>query len=82
MGQRLALLAVLLVLQGCSGGGEDSEGPGAGGLTELPELELWGYLRNDPTGLASTVAPGPLGFDAIRLSTAKTHALVHVSGFT
>lgn len=83
MRSRLALLATLLGLSGC-GGAESAGGdaPGGGGPRSVPGLELWGYLRNDPTGLATEVALGPLDFDSIRQSTGKTHALVHVSGFT
>lgn len=91
---RYALVAVLLCLVGCGareasdssggtkGGGAGGSGGKAFGGHVLPDLELWGYLRNDPTGLATDAALGPLSFESIRQSTDKTHALIHVSGFT
>lgn len=83
MRRRSALLAILLGLSGCGGGESDAgDAPGGGGPRSVPALELWGYLRNEPTGLATEVALGPLDFESIRQSTGKTHALVHVSGFT
>jgi hypothetical protein len=83
MGARLALIAVLLGVAGCGGGESDAgRSGGSGGAEGLPDLELWGYLRNDPTGLATEAALGPLSFDSIRQSTDRTHALIHVSGFT
>lgn len=81
MGRRHALVALVLCLSAC-GGGERASSDAPGGHRALPELELWGHLRNDPTGLATSAPLGALGFDAIRQSTDKAHALVHVSGFT
>lgn len=78
---RLALLAVVLSAIGC-GDGKSEPTSGGGGLQALPELELWGYLRNDTTGLATDAALGALDFASVRQSTDKPHALVHVSGFT
>jgi hypothetical protein len=81
MRKRGAPLAVLLGLLGC-GAGETEDGRGTKVFDALPDLELWGYLRTEPTGLATDVVPGPIGFDSIRQSTDRTHALIHVSGFT
>ncbi|MBI3201356.1 MAG: hypothetical protein HYZ29_07415 [Myxococcales bacterium] len=83
MGGRLVLLAILLGVPACDSGGSDAASSGGpGGLEALPEIELWGHLRHDPMGLATAATPGPLSFDAIRQSTARPHALIHVSGFT
>lgn len=82
MRRRLALLALLFGLSGCGGGESAGAETGGGGVEVLPELELWGYLRTGTTGLATEAPLGPLGFDAIRQSTDKSHALIHVSGFT
>ena len=78
MGRWVALLAFLVSVPSCSSG-ERSAG---GELRSLPELELWGHLRHDPSGLATAATPGPLGFDAIGQSAPRPHALIHVSGFT
>jgi hypothetical protein len=48
----------------------------------VADLQLLGYVRTDTTGLASDAALGPVSFGSIRQSTDKTHALIHVSGFT
>ncbi len=83
MGSRFALLGILLGLSGCGGGESDAgDALGGGGPRGVPDLELWGYLKHEPTGLATEAALGPLDFDSIRQSTDKTHALIHVSGFT
>lgn len=68
---------------GAFGGGAYPSGP-YGNLTGdvIADLELFGYLRNDPTGLATSTPVGTLSFASIRDSTEKTHALIHVSGFT
>jgi hypothetical protein len=81
MGIRVAWIAAVIALGcGASESGDRSGGPGTFGA--LPELELWGYLRTETTGLATDVAPGPISFESIRQSTDRTHALIHVSGFT
>ena len=84
MGNRAALLAVMLGILGCSAEASDAgaRAGGVGGAKTLPALELWGYLRTEATGLATEVTPGPIDFDAIAQSTDRTHALLHVSGFT
>lgn len=84
---RFAIFAVLACLVGCgTEASDDASGGGPKGGnsfgTTLPELELWGYVRNDPTGLADDATLGPISFDSIRQSTDKTHMLLHVSGFT
>jgi hypothetical protein len=48
----------------------------------LADLEMEGYLRHDSTGLAYSADFGAVSFASIRASTDKTHALIHVSGFT
>ena len=48
----------------------------------LADLEMQGYLRQDPTGLAYSAEFGAVSFASIRASTGKTHVLIHVSGFT
>jgi hypothetical protein len=83
---RLALTALFLCLAGCGStpASDDSGGVKGGnsfGAT-LPELDLWGYIRHDTTGLATDTTLGPVTFDAIRQSTDKKHAVIHVSGFT
>ena len=48
----------------------------------VADLQVWGYVRHDATGLATAAVLGPVSFGSIRQSTDKTHALIHVSGFT
>lgn len=81
MSRRLSLFAVVLTVLGCGDGKSELTSEG-GGSRALPELELWGYLRNDTTGLATEAALGALDFASVRQSTDKPHALIHVSGFT
>jgi hypothetical protein len=89
MVSRFAIVAALLALVAC-GGSEASEDPatagGVGGTKQsfgsVPDLQLWGYIRHDATGLANEAPLGAVSFDAIQNSTDKTHALLHVSGFT
>lgn len=77
-------------LGGSLGGGQDADtnagypsGPyGTQPGDVLANLELVGYLRHDTTGLAYAAELGPISFESIRQSTDKTHALIHVSGFT
>ena len=82
---RIAMSALLLLPIGC-GGSEDDGKPGAsagGRIGEVvPELELWGYVRAETTGLATDATLGPVSWEAIRQSTSNSHALIHVSGFT
>lgn len=81
-------LALVLCAAGCGStpAGDDGDGRGVKGGnsfgTALPELELWGYIRHDTTGLATDTTLGPVSFEAIRQSTDRKHALIHVSGFT
>lgn len=82
---RLAIVAMVACLVGCgSHASDDSSGGTKGGNSfgVLPDLELWGYLRTETKGLASDATLGPITFETIRQSTDKTHALIHVSGFT
>jgi hypothetical protein len=82
---RFAIVAMLACLVGCgSQASDDASGGLKGGNSfgVLPDLEVWGYLRTETDGLASDATLGPITFDAIRQSTDKTHALIHVSGFT
>lgn len=81
MGGRVALIAGFLAL-GCGSAGADDRAGGTQTFGSLPELELWGHLRTETTGLATDVVAGPISFAAIRQSTDRTHALIHVSGFT
>jgi hypothetical protein len=48
----------------------------------LADLELLGYVRDATTGLAYEAPLGATSLAAIRASTAKKHAVFHVSGFT
>jgi hypothetical protein len=83
MGWKVALVTLLLGLVGCGAEQSDAgDGNGTKFGVALPELELWGYLRTDSTGLATEAVLGPVSFAAIRDSTDRTHALIHVSGFT
>ena len=87
MGSRFAIVAALFCLVGCGSSASDSGGKLGGWYDPkigqvLPELDLWGYVRTDATGLANDAVLGPVSFDSIRQSTNKTHALIHVSGFT
>jgi hypothetical protein len=82
MSSRFALLAVLACSSGCGGGDAPEGKAGAGSLEALPALELWGYLRTDTAGLATESTARALDFDAIRQDTTRSHALIHVSGFT
>lgn len=84
---RLVLAALLTGVVACSStpASDDSgRGPKGGnsfGAT-VPDLDLWGYIRHDTTGLATDATLGPVTFEAIRESTDKPYALIHVSGFT
>jgi hypothetical protein len=85
---RFVILLVLAGLPGC--GAEESGDParagGIGGQNQsfgtVPALQLWGHVRHEPTGLANEAPLGATSLEAIRASTDKTHALLHVSGFT
>lgn len=48
----------------------------------LPNIELEGYLSTETTGLAYQAPFQSLTFADVRQNTDKTHALIHVSGFT
>ncbi len=82
---RTAMSALLLIATGC-GGSEDGGQPGAlagSSVGEVvPELELWGYVRVETTGLATDATLGPVSWASIQKSTSRSHALIHVSGFT
>jgi hypothetical protein len=82
---RFALVAMLACLVGCGASASDDASGGTKGGNSfgvLPELELWGYLSTETKGLANDGTLGPVTFESIRQSTDKTHALIHVSGFT
>ena len=68
------------------GGGDGYDYPSGPYGTEVgsvvADLQLWGRLRHEATGLATSAELGSLSFGSIRQSTDKTHALIHVSGFT
>ena len=92
----IAVLLLLFGCSGAEA--SDSSGRGAGGKSftndypsgpygtavgdVVADLEVRGYLRDATTGLASDAVLGPVSFGSIRQSTDKTHALIHVSGFT
>jgi len=66
-----------------NGGGVYPAGPyGTQQGDVLADLELLGYLRDATTGLAYEAPLAPVSFAAIRASTQKKHAVLHVSGFT
>lgn len=75
---------VLLGLFGCGAddAGDPAADPGSRFGEVVPELQLWGYVRTETSGLATDSTLGPVSWESIRQSTTRTHALIHVSGFT
>ncbi len=48
----------------------------------LPNLEMLGYVRHAPTGLASEATLETVHFADLRAGAPKALALIHISGFT
>ena len=81
---RFVLVAVLglVACGGSNEAGDPARAGGVGGSNQffgtVPELQLRGYVRHEPTGLANEAELGDVSFEDIRASTDKTHALLHV----